>query len=283
MVTIATLRARWHGFAGTFAALTLGVALMAATALVLLAAAPTVPARYANASVLVRSPDPGADPAVSRRPWSQSEASDLAARIAHLDGVVAAVPDPSFYAQALIGGKPAGKPQGELDGHGFSTLALASFGLRSGQAPAGSGEIVVDEVLGVRAGDPVTILTAAGPRRFTVSGTVDGPGEYPAGYWVSDAEAARLAGGVRVIGVRAAAGADVTAAVRQAVGDRGEVLSGDALSKAEPVADAKLRWITTQILSAMAILAGFTTVFVVASTFAFGVHQRRREFALLRA
>ncbi|MCW2506559.1 MAG: transporter permease, partial [Actinomycetia bacterium] len=153
MVTFATLRARWHGFAGTFAALALGVALMAATALVLLAAAPTVPARYANAAVLVRSPDPGADPTVSRRPWSQSEASALAARIAPLDGVVAAVPDPSFYAQALIGGKPAGRPQGELDGHGWATLALASFPLRTGHAP-GPGEIVVDEVLGVRAGDP---------------------------------------------------------------------------------------------------------------------------------
>nr|BFE80556.1 hypothetical protein GCM10020093_031570 [Planobispora longispora] len=102
---------------------------------------------------------------------------------------------------------------------------------------------------------------------------------------MTDAAAARLSGGVRVIGLVTAPDADparVESAARAIVGGSGEVLSGDARAALEPKADERTRWIGMQILAAMAAVSGFVSVFVVASTFAFGVIQRRREFGLLR-
>ncbi|PRY20578.1 ABC transporter permease [Pseudosporangium ferrugineum] len=282
MLSLATLRSRWHAFLGTFAALAAGVALLGATGLVLLATEPRVPARLARADLLVQAP---ANPAVAgawqlRRPWSQAEAAELAGRLGALDGVSAAVPDVAFYAQALVGGAAAGDAEDEPQGHGWSSAGLASFGLTAGRAPAAAGEVVLDETIGAAPGDRVTLLTAAGPRPYTVSGTVDGPGEYPAGYYVTDAEAARLGAGVTQIGVRA----DAQAAdrVRALLGDTAEVLVGDAMTAAEPVREIRLRELAGLALGMITGLGTFTSIFVVASTFAFGTHQRRREFALLR-
>jgi putative ABC transport system permease protein len=75
----------------------------------------------------------------------------------------------------------------------------------------------------------------------------------------------------------------VTRAVRDSVGAAGTVLTGDDRGALEPRADARTRWIGMQVLTAVAALTGFVTVFVVASTFAFTVTQRRREMGLLRA
>jgi putative ABC transport system permease protein len=282
MLSLATIRSRWHGFLGTFAALVVAVGLLGATGLVLHAAEPRVPARLAQADILVRA---AANPNVGgldkmRRPWSQAEAARLAARLEALDGVSAAVPDTAFYVQALVGGRAAGSVGDEPQGHGWSAARLASFGLSAGRPPAAPGEVVLDDVLGAEPGDRVTLLTAAGPRRYTVSGTVDGPGRYPAGYYVADEEAKRLAGGVTLIGVRAEPGA--AARISALVGTEAEVLSGDARTAAEPAREARLRELSGQILGMIAGLAAFTSIFVVASTFAFGTHQRRREFALLR-
>ena len=139
---------------------------------------------------------------------------------------------------------------------------------------------MLDRALGLRPGAAVTLLTATGPARYTVTGTIAGPG-----FFLADPVAARLAGGVRVIGLVTAPGADL-AAVRSAastiVGGNGHVLSGAGRADLEPQRDARTRWIGSQVLTAMAGLAGFVSIFVVASTFAFAVAQRRREFGLLR-
>ncbi|KAA9377210.1 ABC transporter permease [Microbispora cellulosiformans] len=97
------------------------------------------------------------------------------------------------------------------------------------------------------------------------------------------------ADGVRVIGLRTEPGADLSAvraaagrAVRDAGAGAARVLAGEDRAEAEPAADARTRWIGMQVLTAMALLGGFVSVFVVASTFAFRVVQRRREFGLLR-
>ncbi|WP_208802970.1 ABC transporter permease [Microbispora triticiradicis] len=104
-----------------------------------------------------------------------------------------------------------------------------------------------------------------------------------------DGGAARSGDGVRVIGLRTEPGADLSAvraaagrAVRGAGDGTARVLSGEDRAEAEPAADARTRWIGMQVLTAMALLGGFVSVFVVASTFAFRVVQRRREFGLLR-
>jgi putative ABC transport system permease protein len=97
--------------------------------------------------------------------------------------------------------------------------------------------------------------------------------------YVADRLAARLAPGVQVIGLL---GRPDPAALRQAAGGA-TVLTGDGLGALEPRADARTRWIGMQILTAMAALSAFACVFVIASTFALSVNQRRRELGLLRA
>ncbi|SCG72004.1 ABC transporter permease [Micromonospora halophytica] len=141
--------------------------------------------------------------------------------------------------------------------------------------------MVVDRTLGLLPGGPITLLTAAGPGPYTVTGLVDAPGVY-----VADEVAAALAPGVRGIGLLVAPGADpgeVAEAARGVVGGDGRALTGDRRSALEARGDARTRWIGMQVLTATAALARFVTVFVVASTFAFTFAQRRRELGLLRA
>ncbi|MBG0831234.1 ABC transporter permease [Planomonospora sp. ID67723] len=273
------VRGRWSGFAGAFVALCLGVALISMTALVYVSAAPRVPDRYEGTGVLVRAP--AAEQAegffLEDRPWSPEAVTVLTGRLRGVPGVTAAVADRSFYAQAVVGGRPV---PGYSRGHGWSSVALAPYGPVEGRPPERDGEVVLDRALGISPGSPVTLLTAAGPVPYTVTGTLDAPG-----FHVTDAAAARLSGGVRVIGLVTAADADparVERMAREIVGGEGEVLAGDARAALEPRSDARTRWIGTQVLAGMAAVSGFVSVFVVASTFAFGVVQRRREFGLLR-
>ncbi|MFC7484257.1 ABC transporter permease [Luedemannella flava] len=137
-------------------------------------------------------------------------------------------------------------------------------------------------VLGRDAGAPVgatvQVLTGAGPAPYTVTGLIDGPGVY-----LPDATAARLALGVRLIGLLVDGPADEVAMAAAAVAGDGRVLTGEARRDAEAEAYARLRWIGAQILIAVGTLAVFVSVFIVASTFAFTATQRRRELALLRA
>ncbi|MEV4299682.1 ABC transporter permease [Microbispora rosea] len=279
MLSVSLLRGRWTGLAGTFVALCLGAAVLTASALLLTSAGPRVPARYAAAPLLVHTPGvPGDGNAFAEnRPWSPETVEALVRALTPVPGVAAAVPDRAFYAQAVVRGRPAGAHEARS----WSTAALAPHRLVAGRPPVRSGEVVLDRALGLAPGLPITLLTARGPAPYTVSGLTDGPGPY-----VSDGEAARLGGGVRVIGLLTRPGVDPSAvrrAVLGVVGGSGRVLAGPDRAAAEPAADARTRWIGMQVLTAMALLGGFVSVFVVASTFAFRVTQRRREFGLLRA
>jgi putative ABC transport system permease protein len=73
-------------------------------------------------------------------------------------------------------------------------------------------------------------------------------------------------------------------AVRRAVGDRGRVLTGDERRQAdpEPERDAEALVTVNALLGTAGGVTAFVSVFVVASTFAFAVALRRREFGLLR-
>ncbi|WP_433129970.1 FtsX-like permease family protein [Micromonospora sp. CA-240977] len=272
--------------ASAFVAVAIGVALVAAATLLLASGRPQVPDRLARAAVVVQSPEAGAsaDSFLPTRPWSATATEGLVDRLAALPGVAAAVPDRTFYAQPLVDGRPAGTDTGREDahqGHGWSSARLGGLRLTAGEPPDRPGEVVVDSALGLRSGAPVTVLTAAGPEPYTVTGLVDAPGVQ-----VADEVAAALAPGVRAIGLVLAPGADperVAAAARGVVGPDGQVLTGDARGALEPRNDARTRWIGMQVLTGTAVLAGFVTVFVVASTFAFTVAQRRRELGLLRA
>ncbi|MEV3990100.1 ABC transporter permease [Streptomyces sp. NPDC049837] len=73
-------------------------------------------------------------------------------------------------------------------------------------------------------------------------------------------------------------------AVRRVVGDRGRVLTGDDRRQAdpEPERDAEALVTVNALLGTAGGVTAFVSVFVVASTFAFAVALRRREFGLLR-
>ncbi|MEU7076136.1 ABC transporter permease [Streptomyces narbonensis] len=82
-----------------------------------------------------------------------------------------------------------------------------------------------------------------------------------------------------------AVGLDAPAAeVRALVGDRARVLTGDARRNADPdpERDAQALVGLNALLGTTGGVTAFVSVFVVASTFAFAVALRRREFGLLR-
>ncbi|MFE9046270.1 FtsX-like permease family protein [Streptomyces sp. NPDC007818] len=282
MLSLATIRQRWVSFTGTFTALCLGVTILCMTALVLTSARAEAPERYAGTQVLVQSP--GADQSdgnfTENLPWSPERIDELVDQLDAVPGVAAAVPDRSFYAQAVVGGKPVDDPGGELRGHPWASAALAPDELTSGRAPRADDEVVLPGSLGLAPGAAVTLLTAAGPAPYTVSGTVASDA-----FYLTDAAAGPLAGGVRVIGLVTERGADaaaVASAAQKIVGEGDRVVSGGSLKELEAKTAAKTRWIGMQILIAMAGLTAFVSIFVVASTFAFSIVQRRREFGLLR-
>ncbi|MER6094260.1 FtsX-like permease family protein [Streptomyces sp. NPDC001728] len=82
-----------------------------------------------------------------------------------------------------------------------------------------------------------------------------------------------------------AVGVDAPAAdVRALVGDRAQVLTGDDRRRADPdpERDADALVALNALLGTSGGVTAFVSVFVVASTFAFAVALRRREFGLLR-
>ncbi len=252
----------------------LGTAIVAASLLLFASGTPRVPDRFAGTALVVRSPDvtPHGNPFPEPRPWSAGEAEALAQRLAMVDGVTAAVPDRTFYAQPVRDGRAVPEP---TEGQGWASAALAPYQLVAGGPPVRDREVVVDRALGVPVGGELTVLTATGPASWRVTGLVDAPALY-----VSDTAAHRLAPGIRAIGLLG--GPDV-GAVTATVGSAGTVLAGAERGALESRADARTRWIGTQVLTGMSALATFACVFVVATTFAFTVNQRRRQLGLLRA
>ena len=188
---LATVRTRWAAFASTFAALALGVSVIAMMALVLAAAsggnAHQRPERFAAAAYVIQ-----VDPNLQVRDRNGSlDSVPLLAQPAVPPRSSPSCParsrDRTFYAQ--VQGAPAAQP---ALGHGWSSAGFAPYVLTSGHAPRSDNEIVVagPATLGSR----VSVLTAGGARDYTISGTVrPRTGEQPV--FFSDAEAARLSPG----------------------------------------------------------------------------------------
>lgn len=272
-LALRTLRFRWTAFAGAFAALSLGVALLTVMGLALassLEAPARGPERFAAAPVVVK----GAD--TLRVPTPNGERT---ARLAHPRAVpgttVAAlrrlgtvVADRSYPVRAE--GGPAG-----LTGHPWSTAAFVPYELVSGRAPRADDEVVVS---GDWARPGQRVRTDRGTVR--VVGTVAGQG-FEHAVFHTDARAAGLSPPVDQLVVDAD-----PAAVRKAVGGGGgvRVLTGDdrRFADASPERDSEALTAMNALFGTAGGVSAFVSVFVVASTFAFAVAQRRREFGLLR-
>ncbi|MFJ9213136.1 ABC transporter permease [Streptomyces sp. NPDC102264] len=284
-VALRTLRSRWTTFAGSFIALSLGVGLIATMGLALAAsldAPERRPERFAKAPVVVKGADTLRVPTrigdrvaklASPRPVPPSLARELAA-------LGRTVEDRTFAVRAQ--GGPAG-----LVGHPWSTAAFAPYRLDAGRAPRAADEAVAT-------GD----WTAPGRRVRTDRGTVTIVGTvrdlgFEQALFYPDDRAARLSPEVdhlvvdadpRAVREKVAGSADAAGSAEAAGSAAVRVLTGadrkDA--DADPDRDSEALIAVNAMLGTAAGVTGFVSVFVVASTFAFAVAQRRREFGLLR-
>ncbi|MGW2353121.1 ABC transporter permease [Actinacidiphila glaucinigra] len=271
-VALHTLRTRRVTFAGSFVALTLGVALLAVMGLVLASsqdAPERRPERFAAAPVVVRGQDTLRVPTPRgerTRPLAQPRAVP-AATLGALRRLGTVVEDRSFPVRA--GGGP-----GDLVGHPWSTAAFAPYGLSAGRAPRAADEVVVT---GGWAVPGQRVRTDRGTVR--VVGTVPDLGFEHAVFY-TDARAARLC----PRSVQSVVDADA-AAVRDAVSGSGaRALTGNdrRYADADPGRDDEAVTALNALFGTAGGVTAFVSVFVVASTFAFAVAQRRREFGLLR-
>jgi putative ABC transport system permease protein len=168
-VAAQTLRARWASFLGTVAALVLAVAQVAAIGLLLMGVfcqPGQPPQRFASAPAVVQPDDPAWNAAqhdlgVRSLPADEGIPAPLLAKLAATGPTVV---DRTFYAQ-LSGG-----PAGEV-GHPWAAARFGGYRLTAGAPPASATQVVVDAGAGA-VGQAVTVLTAAGAARYTVSGTV---------------------------------------------------------------------------------------------------------------
>ncbi|MER6514568.1 ABC transporter permease [Nonomuraea sp. NPDC001636] len=287
MLSIAwsTLRTRSLSFVGTFLALTLGAALMAALGQVLassLSSPDRAPQRYAAAPVVV-APD---ERLTVRSSYGESDAPlaeprGLAPELA--DRLPGAVVDRIFPARLVDGPAAVGRP--------WSAARTAPQRLTAGRAPAGDDEIVVTG--GARAGQRVRVATTAGIRTYQVVGLASASSQ-PTVFF-ADEHAARLSPRIDALAlwdpvtdVRAALGRAIAPRPAQPgtpqVSSRTMVLTGQDRALLDPTRDAddRARNNSNTIIGIAAGFAGFIATFVVSSTFAFAVGQRQREFALLR-
>ncbi|WP_328791956.1 ABC transporter permease [Streptomyces sp. NBC_00273] len=280
MLTIAlrTALGRWVTFLGSFVALALGVGLIATMGLGLAAtldAPQRLPERFAQAPVVVKGDDvlrvpvPGGE-RTGKLAHPRPVTPELARRLAALGPTTE---DRSFPVRA------EGGPE-RLVGHPWSVAAFAPYTLDAGRSPRTDDEVVTTGWArpGARIG------TDHGP--VTVVGTVADRGFEDAVFW-TDARAARLSPAVDHL-VVAADPTAVRDAVRDAVRalpgrDTGvRVLTGPDRRHADPDPEREALVAVNAALGTAGGITGFVSVFVVASTFAFAVAQRRKEFALLR-
>ena len=281
-----TARARATGLAGSFIALALGVALLAAMALTLASTtgAARQPRWFARSGVVVAGTDTvsvttgsGDDRETEAVPTAQARAvpRSLAARLTRLGA--ATVVDYAGYASAR------GAPGDTV--HPWAAAAMHGYSWVSGGPPTRPGQIVLTAPTRREPGDTVVLQTADGAHGFTVSGVMRTSAQ--AAFYATDAVAARLAGGrIDAVALTGPPGQPVAAlAARVRTAARGQpvrVLTGDHRRDAEPDPGAGLFAVAASLLGTTSGLAGFVSVFVVASTFAYAVAARRREFGLLR-
>ncbi|MFJ5102594.1 ABC transporter permease [Streptomyces sp. NPDC088554] len=282
MLVIANVRERWSSFLAAFAAVTVGVALIATTLIVYDSSLSKVQSRIAAAPVIAlpeQAVDENDNPK-DRVPWSEGEARPLLDGLRGVPGVTDVIVDRSFYAQALLDGEPVEDEGSGEAGHGWSSSRLAPYELADGRAPKADGEVAVARSVGAAVGSTLTVNITEGRKQFLVVGTVDGPG-----YYFSDAFAARQHPGIGSIAFltdpKASLGT-VKQKAQSVLGDKGTVVAGDDRSELQPAYVEHKRFLGTQLITAMAALGLFTTVFVVASMLVLATGLRRREIGLLR-
>ncbi|WP_323746935.1 ABC transporter permease [Catenulispora pinisilvae] len=305
-LVLQTVRERKAGFVGAFVALLGASMLITAFGIILQSGiGDGVPVqRYADASVVIsgkQSVTVHEGKKSKTKPLTDPVAvpADLIGTVAHTDGVARAVAVVSFPAQVVgtDGRLVTGADDRRSLGANWSSAALGPFTL-SGREPRRPEEIVLEQSVADRAkaklGDTVRIASTRAASPYTVVGTVKYTGAGGAlrtpPIFFTDATATTLFGRadqVSAIGVLATPGTDsgklddrIDAALKGA-GVSSHIGAGRSSAENPDVASAR---------GTLKVLAGslggtvvLITMLVVGSTLALGVHQRRRELALLRA
>ncbi len=302
-----TIKTRLSGFVGAFIAILCGTALVAGCGILmesgLRAGVPTQ--RYADAAVVVGGQQTVDPPGVGALETQQvgeqgSVPVSLTGRIAAVPGVRGVVAERSFPANVVTAdGRPLTGPQGGQSlGHNWDAAALAPFSLRDGVAPAGADEVVLDADLAARSsvavGQRVKIAVRSTPVEFRVAGIAapksgDGLSRQSAVFFSEEkaAELAGVPGQAHALGVLADPGVTpggLADRISDAVGtDKVTVTTGVERSTVEFLDVSQTRMLLMALAGSFGGFALLIAVFVVASTLALVINQRRREFALLRA
>ncbi|KAA6213464.1 FtsX-like permease family protein [Streptomyces albofaciens JCM 4342] len=306
-LVLKTVKERKSGFVGAFVALLGASMLITAFGIILQSGIDSgVPAqRYSDAAVVVAGRQ---EFSVTEGKSTKTKALDdavgvprsLLAKVAAVPGVRQAVADLRFPTQLV--GKDGGVLKGE-DGEGalgtsWPGSVLGPFHLAGGRGAERPGEVVLEKSLaeraGVKAGGTVRLATTQAAASYTVAGVVEyrGPGDglRTPPVFFSEAQARQLYGRddqVSAIGVLAKDGTDPEELAERIEGKLGgtpaDLYTGDALSSVENPDVASARGSLKELAGSLGGTVILITLMVVSSTLALGVHQRRRELALLRA
>jgi putative ABC transport system permease protein len=276
------VRARKATLAGTFIALALGVALLSAMALTLASSVggpgagprwftkPDVVLAGTNTVSITTVVDGDRETETVRTVGALALPADLPTKLSTVDAEV--VVDRAGYAVA------DGAPGDTV--HPWSAASLHDYRWVAGGPPRDVDDLVLTAPTAHRPGDRITVLTALGAARYTVSGVLE-TAALPA-FYATDPRAAELAGGrIEAIALTSRNGS-VAAEVRGMVPAGVRVLTGAARRDAEPDPDGEKLAVAASLLGTTSGLAGFVSIFVVSGTFAYAVAARRREFGLLR-
>lgn len=185
---------------------------------------------------------------------------------------------------------------------GVGLLVVMGVGLSAtGRAPAHAPERFASSPVVVQGQDRLSVEVRRGPETAVVSAPLDRPQPVdtellrelrarwtvtPAGGTGAEGTDGEGTGAADAVTDRAdAVGVDAPAdEVRALVGDRARVLTGAERRLADPGARGDAQAVVTldALLGTAGGVTAFVSVFVVASTFAFAVALRRREYGLLR-
>jgi putative ABC transport system permease protein len=306
-LALETMRARRHGFAGAFVALSFAVALVMACGILvesgMRAAAPVQ--RYAAVPMVVAANQTipvklgGGDESVESilLPEQARIPAALAQRVAGVDGVHTVTADRSIPATVAIadGQLLSGPDGGPVVGHGWSSAAMTPYSLAAGRPPSTLGEVVLDATLAAQSdvgvGTHVRLTSTNGTGGYTVVGLVRPPQGrgWQGAVFVTDALAARLSADparIDALGLQLEEGADpqqVAQRVQQTAGGQVGVYTGHDRGSVESLATTQRNEELISLGGAFGGIAVLLAVFVVAATLGLSVLQRGRELALLRA
>jgi putative ABC transport system permease protein len=237
----------------------------------------------------------GGDSTQSRAPVPAS----VVEAVRGVDGVETAVGDTAGFAQIVSPSGEVVETSGAptIGGSWLGDTPLNPYVLQEGAAPAGAGEVLVDETTAadndLAVGDRIQVLTQSGPLDSTISGLVSfGEGGSLAGATVTlfDPSTAQAELGtadtfteVLVLGDGSVDDATLRDRVTEVLPPRTEALTGQQLADADS-GDIKsaLSFFSTFLL-VFAVIAVFVGAFIIFNTFSMLVAQRSRELALLRA